>query len=109
MKKIFTHNLKILFPSIITLIFVNILWNKINFEYHNPREIIGYYSIFKYSALNDNLRYIFFVGLPLLSYLISYIYFNKLGIKSLREAFILKETNFLMKKFHYIFLFVSFF
>ena len=93
MKKIFTHQLKILFPCIIALIFVNILWNKINFEYQNPNEIIGYYSIFKYSALNDNVRYVFFVGLPLLSYLISYIYFNKLGIESFGEAFILREKK----------------
>lgn len=109
MKKIFTHNLKILFPSIITLIFVNILWNKINFEYHNPSEIIGYYSIFKYSALNDNIRYIFFVGLPLLSYLISYIYFNKLGIKSLKEAFILKEKEIFNENISLYFLVCFFF
>tara|TARA_B100001094_G_scaffold331533_1_gene400207 strand:+ start:98 stop:1945 length:1848 start_codon:yes stop_codon:yes gene_type:complete len=109
MKKIFTHNLKILFPSIITLIFVNILWNKINFEYHNPSEIIGYYSIFKYSALNDNIRYIFFVGLPLLSYLISYIYFNKLGFKSFKEAFILKEKEIFNENISLYFLVCFFF
>lgn len=109
MKKIFTHNLKILFPSIIALIFVSLLWNKISFEYHNPSEIIGYYSIFKYSALNDNIKYILFVSLPLLSYLISYIYFNKLGIKSLKETFILKEKEIFNESISLYFLVCFFF
>ncbi len=109
MKKIFTHNLKILFPSIIALIFVNLLWNKINFEYHNPSEIIGYYSIFEYSALNDNIKYILFVSLPLLSYLISYIYFNKLGIKSLKKTFILEEKEIFDESISLYFLFCFFF
>ena len=60
MKKLFLDNLKILLPSILSLIISSLMWDKINFEYNNPNQIIGYYSIFKHSALNDNIRYILF-------------------------------------------------
>ena len=86
MKKLFFDNFKILFPSIIALIIASLLWDKIKFNFHNPHEIIGYYSIFEYSALNDNVRYIFFIGLPIITYLVSYIYFKKLNIKLLKKA-----------------------
>ena len=59
MKKLFLDNLKILLPSILSLIISSLMWDKIKFEYNNPSQIIGYYSIFKYSALNDNVRYVF--------------------------------------------------
>ena len=56
MKETFIHNFKIIFPAIIAIIVGSLLWDKIQFEYHNPNEIVGYYSIFKHSALNDNFR-----------------------------------------------------
>ena len=72
MKNFLRNNLKIVFPSIISLILVSLIWDKINFKFYNPKEIIGYYSIFKYSPLNDNIRYILFIGLPLVTYLFSF-------------------------------------
>lgn len=93
MKKLFLNNLKILFPSIIALIIASLLWDKIKFNFNNPHQIIGYYSIFQYSALNDNVRYIFFISLPILSYLISFIYFKKLKIESLKEAFCFNKNS----------------
>jgi len=91
-KKLFLDNLKILFPSIVALILASLLWDKIKFEYNNSNQIIGYYSIFKYSALNDNVRYVFFIGLPILTYLISFIFFKKLTFKSFNEALIFDQN-----------------
>ena len=105
MKETFIHNFKIIFPAIIAIIVGSLLWDKIQFEYHNPNEIIGYYSIFKHSALNDNLRYIFFVGLPLFTYLLSFIFFNKLDLKSLKEILILNKNNTFKENVSIIFLF----
>jgi len=92
MKKLFLDNFKISFPSIVALIVASLLWDKIKFEYNNPNQIIGYYSIFKYSALNDNVRYIFFISLPILTYLISFIFFKKLTFRSFKESFIFDEN-----------------
>ena len=92
MKKLFLDNLKILLPSILALILASLLWDKIKFEYNNLNQIIGYYSIFKYSALNDNVRYVFFIGLPILTYLISFIFFKKLTFKSFNEALIFDQN-----------------
>ena len=105
MKETFIHNFKIIFPAIIAIIVGSLLWDKIQFEYHNPNEIIGYYSIFKHSALNDNLRYIFFVGLPLFTYLLSFIFFNKLDLKSLKEILIFNKNNTSKENVSIIFLF----
>ena len=57
-------------PSLIAIIAVSLSWDFIKFKFENPNEIIGYYSIFKHSYLNDNVRYIIFVSLPLITYLL---------------------------------------
>jgi hypothetical protein len=93
MKKLFLNNLKVLFPTFVSIVLVYLLWDKIKFEYHNPNEGIGYYSIFKHSALNDNFRYVFFVGIPILTYLLSFSIVNKLNLQSLKNVFFLAENN----------------
>ena len=63
MRKVLILNLKIILPTIFAIIIASFSWNKISFEFYNPEEVIGYYSIFKHNPLNDNLRYIFFARL----------------------------------------------
>ena len=108
MKKIFIHNLKIILPTIIAIIFASSMWNKISFEFHNPEEIIGYYSIFKHNPLNDNLRYIFFVGFPILTYLSFFLFFNKKRILNFKEIFLMHDETRDSKQISKYFLF-SFF
>ena len=91
MYKIILEHLKILFPSFLAILISTLFWNKITFEYRNPNEIIGYYSIFQYSALNDNFRYIIFIGLPILTYFFSYLFFKKISIKTIKDAFVLDQ------------------
>ena len=108
MKKILIRNSKTLLPTIFAIFFASFLWDYINIEYKNPNEIIGYYSIFKHSPLNDNLRYIFFVGFPILTYLLFFLYFNKNNILSFKDIFFIrneKETNEEISK---LFIFVFF-
>ena len=108
MKKIFIHNLKIILPTIIAIIFASFMWDKISFEFHNPEEIIGYYSIFKHNPLNDNLRYIFFVGFPILTYLSFFLFFNKKRILNFKEIFLMHDETRDSKKISKYFFF-SFF
>ena len=75
------------------VILLSLIWENIKFNFENPNEIIGYYSIFKHSYLNDNIRYILFISLPLIVYLISKIYFYKIKISSLKTIFRLESYN----------------
>ena len=89
MKKVLIRNLKIILPTIFAIIIASFAWNKISFEFYNPEEVIGYYSIFKHNPLNDNLRYIFFVGFPILTYLSFFIFLNKNRILNFKEIFLI--------------------
>ena len=75
------------------VILLSLIWENIKFNFENPNEIIGYYSIFKHSYLNDNIRYILFISLPLIVYLISKIFFYKIKISSLKTIFRLESYN----------------
>ena len=86
-KKLFKRSLTFL-PTVIVMIFVSLSWNFIEFEFKNPNEINGYYSIFKHSYLNDNIRYILFIFFPLLTYLITIIYQKKIKINFFKKIFI---------------------
>ena len=86
------NQLLILMPAIIVLIIMSLLWDKIKFEFMNPNEIIGYYSIFKHSYLNDNVRYICFVGFPLLTYFISKILVEKVSFKNIKNILKIEEN-----------------
>ena len=59
-----------------SLIFSLFVWDNINLKFIDP-EVIGIYSENNYHSLNDILRYLLFILLPSLSYLISKLYFDK--------------------------------
>ena len=48
------------------------MWDYISLPYNNKNQIYGEYAKLKYNPLNDSLRYIFFVILPLGAFFISY-------------------------------------
>ena len=87
-KKLIKKSLTFL-PTIIVVIFVSLSWNFIEFKFKNPNEINGYYNIFKHSYLNDNIRYVVFIFFPLITYLITLIYQNKIKMNFFEEIFIL--------------------
>ena len=98
-------NLKVYCFTIIAIIIGTLLWGKIEFKYANPEEVVGYYSIFKYSSLNDNFRFILFISFVLLTYLLSFIYFNKIKINICKNSFILERNTNSQENISLIFLY----
>ena len=105
MNKLFNKNLIVYCFTIIAFIIGTLLWGKIEFKYANPEEVVGYYSIFKYSSLNDNFRFILFISFVLLTYLLSFIYFNKIKINICRNSFILERNTNSQENISLIFLY----
>ena len=69
-----------LFIISLSILISTLLWDKIELNYKNPDEIIGYYSLNNYSHLNDNLRYVLFISFPLIAYLIFFLITNNLNL-----------------------------
>ena len=105
MNKLFNKNLIVYCFTIIAFIIGTLLWGKIEFKYANPEEVVGYYSIFKYSPLNDNFRFILFISFVLLTYLLSFIYFNKIKINICKNSFILERNTNSQENISLIFLY----
>lgn len=93
-------------PSLIAIIAVSLSWDFIKFKFENPNEIIGYYSIFKHSYLNDNVRYIIFVSLPLITYLLSIIYYKKIKLNIFKDILIFDNSQNLDKNIPLKFFFI---
>ena len=74
---------------LIALLIGSFIWRYIELDFSNPN-IVGEYSENEYNSLNDIVRYIVFVALPVFIYLFSKFYFDK--------NFILKTKFFLISK-----------
>ena len=78
----------ILFINVtISFYFGFLLWDKIEFKFNDPG-IVGIYSENKHNSLNDVARYIIFISLPLISYLLTKIYFGEKFIRKLKIFFL---------------------
>ena len=95
MKKI----IPIILP-ICSIFIVTIFWQEISLPYNNSEKIIGEYSKNKHHQLNDTLRFICFLILPLIIFTITYYFFNK---KKLNFYEIFKDDNrdFIVNKKNY--------
>jgi len=60
----------------LTIIFCTFFWDFVSLPYDEGNTIKGEFYKNKYNPNNEILRFIFFVGLPLLVYLITFIKFN---------------------------------
>lgn len=112
MRKSLLNNLKILILPILSIFLVSFFWDEIKFDYENQKEIVGYYSIFKHSPLNDNFRYIIFITLPILVYLLSYVINKNIKFNSINEYFVLeknKKKEYFSINFLSLFIFILFF
>ena len=65
MKK-YTKIITSFFLIISSIIFVIFLWDKIYFPFTNPLEIISEYSKQSYNPINEPIRYLIFISIPLL-------------------------------------------
>ena len=65
-----------IFSLLFTITLCTILWDYISLSYDETNTIKGEFYENKYNPNNEILRFLFFVGLPLLAYLIAYIKTN---------------------------------
>ena len=66
----------LIFSVLFSFLISTILWRLINFPFQDP-EIIGNYSLNNHDHKNDVIRYIVFVILPLLTFVIIKFFYNK--------------------------------
>ena len=59
-------NIIIFFSTIISIFFASFIWDKITIPFSNPSGANGLLVVQKYNPINDTLRYIFFISLPLI-------------------------------------------
>ncbi len=87
-----------LLPYIFLIFFVfftTYIWNKIEISFPDI-DIIGIYSKNNHNSLNDILRYLTFISLPVLSWLVTFLILNKKKINKFIYNF--KNTEFIDDK-----------
>jgi hypothetical protein len=89
-----------------SILFCTYFWDKIKIPYNNS-DIIGIYAINEYHSLNDILRYLFFIFIPTLVWIISYLLLNKKKIKKFiynLNYLERKKTNYNLSLFYIFFI-----
>ena len=72
---------------ILSVCLAKFFWGWIDIDYVKEFEIPGEYSKFKYNPINETIRYVIFISLPLIVYLICIIIFRRQEIKEIKEIF----------------------
>ncbi len=83
-------NSYIFFSLIISILIVTLLWDKITLPFNNYSDAKGFMAQSQYNPNNDVLRYIFFITLPLVTFLFIKIFFEK---KTINISELLLEKN----------------
>ena len=81
-KKIF--NIQII-TILISFIIIKLFWNKINIPISAEQTTIGEYLNKNHHAYNDTVRFVFFLLVTLISYLLCINYVYKNNVKSIKE------------------------
>ena len=87
-----------LLPYIFLIFFVfftTYIWDKIEISFPDV-DIIGIYSKNNHNSLNDILRYLIFISLPVLSWLVTFLILNKKKINKFIYNF--RNTDFINDK-----------
>lgn len=74
--KIQKNKIYTLLLTFISIFFGVYLWKIINIPYHS-NGIIGLYALNNYNSLNDPIKYLTFIMLPILTFLLCKIYIEK--------------------------------
>ena len=80
-------NTYILLGVIFSICLSKFFWGWIDISYTKEFEIQGEYSKFKYNPINEIIRYVSFISLPLIVYLVSIKIFRGKEIKKMKEIF----------------------
>ena len=74
----YATNLKVYTILFLSILISTFLWSKINLPYSNTHNVEGIYASLEYSAHNDVVRYIFFIGFPILTFFLSLVILKKM-------------------------------
>ena len=89
---------------------VSIFWHNISILFDNQNNILGEYSENNHHQLNDTLRFICFIFLPLIIFMMSYALLKQKKIKTFKDILFEKEnTIFIPKKNRTKFIYLLFF
>ena len=105
-----------IFLSILTIYIIISFWHQISLPYNNSEKIFSEYSKNEHHQLNDTLRFIFYLVLPLVIFTVSYFFLNKdklyfFEILKDNKVYLVEKKNNKKKLyfiFSVIFLFISF-
>ena len=98
MRKFIIKDYLPLIVSLFFIIIVSFLWEYISLPYKNNHNIVGNYSRSSHHQLNDTLRFVIFILIPLTSYLLTFYLIDKNNILSLKQ--VIKQSNFQQDKIH---------
>ena len=77
-----------IFLGVILSVFLSkFFWGWIDIDYTKEFEIPGEYSKYKYNPINESIRYVTFISLPLIVYLVCIKIFKGQEIKQIKEIF----------------------
>ena len=93
MNKISLNNILIISLVILSIIIATIIWPILNLNFSNFTESTGAITNQGYSTDSDTIRYIVFISLPLITLLISLIYFEKTNLRKFNELIKFPEDS----------------
>ena len=70
-----------------------LMWDSIKLPFDYQNSMYGEYEKQNYNPINDTLRYIFFVLIPLITFLICYLKFNKENLFTVNQVLNAKVLN----------------
>ena len=77
-----------IFLGVILSVFLSkFFWGWIDIDYTKEFEIPGEYSKYKYNPINESIRYVTFISIPLIVYLVCIKFFKGQEIKKIKEIF----------------------
>ena len=77
-----------IFIGVILSVFLSkFFWGWIDIDYTKEFEIPGEYSKYKYNPINESIRYVTFISMPLIVYLVCIKIFKGQEIKQIKEIF----------------------
>tara|TARA_Y100000590_G_scaffold467847_1_gene648241 strand:- start:2648 stop:4492 length:1845 start_codon:yes stop_codon:yes gene_type:complete len=82
-------NNNILNFSIISIIIfvISLKWKSIGVPLNNENEVVGYLTLNNYNPINDTIRYVLFISLPLIAFVIFNYLFNNKDVLTLKNIF----------------------
>ncbi len=89
-------NTYIFIGVILSVCLAKFFWGWIDIGYVKKFEIIGEYSKFKYNPINETIRYVTFISLPLIVYLICIKILEEKKLKKLKRFFFMIILKLLM-------------